>query len=167
VSVDLGQLALVGLLITPGAGALLLAAIPAYRVAAPLNVALCFVTLASATLLYQHRPEATLFLLVDDLNAVFLLIGALVGFTTALFSAGYIAHELQTRRLRSRDLHWRDAHPQEFGDVHEAQELADDRRHERPARIVEHARPDEPQRPPARDDLALTRGEDVLDPLDV
>ena len=28
----------------------------------------------------------------------------LVGFTTSLFSAGYIAHELQARKLRSRDL---------------------------------------------------------------
>jgi hydrogenase-4 component F len=103
-SASVGQLALFGLLATPSLGALLLAAIPAYRVAAPLNVALCVLTLASAALLYGHRPEASLFLLVDDLNTVFLLIGSLVGFTTALFSAGYIAHELQTRRLKPRDL---------------------------------------------------------------
>src|SRR5487761_497087 len=32
------------------------------------------------------------------------MVGSLVGFTTSVFSAGYIAHELQTRRLKSRDL---------------------------------------------------------------
>jgi hydrogenase-4 component F len=35
---------------------------------------------------------------------VFLIVGALVGFTTSLFSAGYIAHEVQARRLKRRDL---------------------------------------------------------------
>ena len=55
-------------------------------------------------LLYSHRPQPSLYLLVDDVNTVFLVVGALVGFTTSVFSAGYIAHELQTRRLRARDL---------------------------------------------------------------
>lgn len=103
-SVTVGNLALAGLLATPLIGALLLAAIPTYRVAAVLNVILCAITLSSAALLYSHRPEPTLYLLVDDLNTVFLIIGTLVGFTTSLFSAGYIAHELQARKLRSRDL---------------------------------------------------------------
>ena len=103
-SASFGSLALAGLLGTPLIGALLLAAIPTYRVAAVLNVVLCAITLACAALLYSHRPEPTLYLLVDDLNTVFLLIGTLVGFTTSLFSAGYIAHELQARKLRSRDL---------------------------------------------------------------
>jgi len=104
VNVTVGTLALAGLLGTPLIGALLLAAIPTYRVAAVLNVILCAITLACAALLYSHRPEPTLYLLVDDLNTVFLIIGTLVGFTTSLFSAGYIAHELQARKLRSRDL---------------------------------------------------------------
>ena len=38
-------------------------------------------------------------LLVDDLNVVFIVLNALVGFTTSLFSASYIAHELETGRL--------------------------------------------------------------------
>jgi hydrogenase-4 component F len=104
VTVAVGTLALAGLLGTPLIGALLLAAIPTYRVAAVLNVILCAITLACAALLYSNRPEPTLYLLVDDLNTVFLIIGTLVGFTTSLFSAGYIAHELQARKLRSRDL---------------------------------------------------------------
>ena len=103
-SASFGQVALAGLLGTPALGALLLAAIPTYRVAALLNVILCALTLASAGVLYWHRPEPSLYLLVDDVNTVFLLVGALVGLTTSVFSAGYIAHELQSRRLRSRDL---------------------------------------------------------------
>ena len=103
-SVSVGTAALIGLLGIPCLGALFLVALPNYRVAAPLNVTLCALTLVSAGLLYSHRPEPSLYLLVDDVNTVFLIIGALVGFTTSIFSAGYIAHELQTRRLRPRDL---------------------------------------------------------------
>ncbi|MGO9594169.1 MAG: hydrogenase 4 subunit F [Steroidobacteraceae bacterium] len=103
-SVSVGTAALTGLLGIPSLGALFLVAIPNYRVAAPLNVTLCALTLVSAASLYSHRPEPSLYLLVDDVNTVFLIVGALVGFTTSVFSAGYIAHELQTRRLRLRDL---------------------------------------------------------------
>ena len=100
----MGQLALTGLLCTPALGAVLLAAIPRYRLAAALNVSLCALTLGCAAALYRHRPEPSLYLLVDDLNTVFLFVGALVGFSTSVFSAGYIAHELQTRRLKTQDL---------------------------------------------------------------
>ncbi len=103
-STSIGVLALWGLLGVPALGALLLAAIPGYRLSAALNVAFCALTLTSAALLYTHRPEPTLYLIVDDFNTVFLIVGALVGFTTSLFSAGYIAHELQGRRLKRRDL---------------------------------------------------------------
>jgi hydrogenase-4 component F len=101
---SLGEIALAGLLGVPALGVVLLAAISRYRIAASLNVALSAATLVAAALLYTQRPEPTLFLLVDDLNTVFLIVGALVGFTTSLFSAGYIAHELQARRLKRRDL---------------------------------------------------------------
>jgi hydrogenase-4 component F len=97
-------MALAGLLGIPALGAVFLAAIPRYRVAAALNVTLCALTLTSAGLLYGHRPEPSLYLLVDDVNAVFLLVGSLVGFSTSVFSAGYIAHELQTGKLKARDL---------------------------------------------------------------
>jgi hydrogenase-4 component F len=103
-SASVGDLALAGLLGFPALGVLLLTAISRYRIAAPLNVVLCGLTLVAAALLYTHRPEPTLYLLVDDFNTVFLIVGALVGFTTSWFSAGYIAHELQGRRLKRRDL---------------------------------------------------------------
>ena len=103
-NLDLGTTALTGLLAVPGAGALVLAAIPSYRIGAALNALTCALTLICASLLYAHRPAPSLYLLVDDLNTVFLIIGALVGFTTSLFSAGYIAHELQTQRLKPHHL---------------------------------------------------------------
>jgi hydrogenase-4 component F len=103
-SASIAELALFGLLGVPALGVLLLAAISRYRIAAPLNIALCALTLVAAALLYAHRPAPTLYLLVDDFNTVFLIVGALVGFTTSLFSAGYIAHEIQSRRLKGRDL---------------------------------------------------------------
>jgi hydrogenase-4 component F len=101
---DIGTAALAGLLGTPALGAVILALVPGYRVSALLNVAFCALTLASAGALYVYRPEPSLYLLVDDVNTAFLVVGALVGFTTSVFSAGYIGHELRTRRLRSRDL---------------------------------------------------------------
>ena len=37
--------------------------------------------------------------IVDEFNIVFIIINTLVGFTTALFSASYIGHEIETGRL--------------------------------------------------------------------
>ena len=40
-----------------------------------------------------------LFLIVDDVNIVFIVLSTFVGFTTSVFSASYIAHELEIGRL--------------------------------------------------------------------
>jgi hydrogenase-4 component F len=103
-TLPLGTIALTGLLCIPGFAVVMLAAIPSYRIAAPLNVAVCALTLTCASLLYAHRPLPSLYLLVDDVNTVFLILGALVGFTTSVFSAGYIAHEIEGGRLKRSDL---------------------------------------------------------------
>jgi hydrogenase-4 component F len=100
----IGEGALAGLLAIPAAGALVLAAIPGYRLSAALNAVVGASTFACACLLYAHRPEPSVYLLVDDVNTVFLIISALVGFTTSVFSAGYIRHELRENRLRPRDV---------------------------------------------------------------
>src|SRR5204863_1027392 len=39
------------------------------------------------------------YLFVDDLNIVFIVLSTFIGFTTSVFSATYIAHELETGRL--------------------------------------------------------------------
>ena len=53
-------------------------------------------------MLYFIRPPGGDYLLVDDLNTVFLIVNAIVGLSTSIFSAGYIAHELATRHLTRR-----------------------------------------------------------------
>ena len=39
------------------------------------------------------------YVLIDDLNIVFIVLNTFVGFTTSIFSASYIAHELESERL--------------------------------------------------------------------
>jgi len=88
------------LLWTPLAGALLLALLPGDRLKALANVAVSLSTLLAALgLLIAPRPPAGTFVLIDDLNIVFIVLGSFVGFTTSVFSASYIAHEITVGRL--------------------------------------------------------------------
>ncbi|HEY7758934.1 MAG TPA: proton-conducting transporter membrane subunit, partial [Burkholderiales bacterium] len=88
------------ILLIPLGSALLLAWLPGYRLTARLNVLATALTFAAAlALLLGGRPAPGPYLLVDDLNIVFIVLGTLVGFTTSLFSASYIQHELDTGRL--------------------------------------------------------------------
>jgi len=87
------------ILLIPICTAGLLALLPGYRLSARLNVLASFLTLLSASLLFAARPEANQYLFVDDLNVVFVVLNTFVGFTTSVFSASYIAHELETGRL--------------------------------------------------------------------
>jgi hydrogenase-4 component F len=90
-----------GVLFIPFITALILAVMPGYRVAAWINVIGAFLTFLSALALLAWQPTGLGRLLkVDDLNIVFLVISALVGFTTSVFSRGYIAHELEIGRLK-------------------------------------------------------------------
>jgi len=96
--------AVAAVLLVPIVAAGLLAALPVYRLSAQLNVLASFLTLIAALLLFAARPEPGQFLLVDDLNVVFIALNALVGFTTSLFSASYIAHEIEIGRLTPTSL---------------------------------------------------------------
>jgi len=87
------------ILLIPICAAGLLALLPGYLLSARLNVLASFLTLLSASLLFGARPEANQYLFVDDLNIVFVVLNSFVGFTTSVFSASYIAHELETGRL--------------------------------------------------------------------
>ncbi len=88
----------------PLAAAALLAAIPNYRLSANLNVLASLLSFLSAIGLLVSRPPDNQYLLIDDLNIVFILLNTFVGFTTSVFSASYIAHELETGRLTRRYL---------------------------------------------------------------
>ena len=77
----------------------LLAALPSYRLSALVNILASFLTLLAALSLFGRRGMPTPYFLVDDLNVVFIVLNTLVGFTTSVFSASYIGHELETGRL--------------------------------------------------------------------
>jgi hydrogenase-4 component F len=87
-------------LLVPLVAAGLLAVFPDYRASARLNVAATLATLAAALSLFVlERPVPGPYLLVDDLNIVFIALTTFVAFTTSVFSASYIAHELEIGRL--------------------------------------------------------------------
>ena len=90
----------VGLVLAiPFASAMLLLRLRGYRLSARLNALSSLLTLLASLSLLAARPAPGDYLLVDDLNIVFIILNAFVGFTTSLFSASYIAHELEIGRL--------------------------------------------------------------------
>ncbi len=91
--------ALTGVLLIPALAATRLAALPGYRMTARLNIVATTATLICAASLFFRRPPTGPYLLVDDLNATFIVLTTFVGFTTSVFSASYIGHELETGRL--------------------------------------------------------------------
>ena len=96
---DPGSFIVRAILIIPAAAAALLAFLPDDRTTARLNILGTLLTLLCAIALLFARPEPNLFLIVDDVNVVFIVLNTFVGFTTSVFSATYIAHELETGHL--------------------------------------------------------------------
>ena len=94
-----GVNALMVLLAIPATAAAALALIPGYRLSAALNMLASLASLTVAGSLFFDRPAGGLYLRVDDLSVVFIVLSAFVGFTTSVFSASYIAHEVEIGRL--------------------------------------------------------------------
>jgi hydrogenase-4 component F len=94
--------ALVGVLVIPATAAVLLAVLPGYRLTARLNVLAALLTFVTASSLFVVDPVSGTYLLVDDLNKVFIVLTTFVGFTTSVFSASYIGHEMEIGRLTPR-----------------------------------------------------------------
>jgi hydrogenase-4 component F len=94
-----GSFVVAAILTIPVLGAVLLALLPDDRTSARINVLATCLTLGCALVLLVERPSPGAFLIVDDLNVVFIVLSTFVGFTTSVFSASYIAHELETGRL--------------------------------------------------------------------
>jgi hydrogenase-4 component F len=91
--------ALDAVLLIPALAAATLALVPGYRLSAALNIAASFATLGASASMILVRPLDGLYLRVDDLSIVFIVLSAFVGFTTSVFSASYIAHEVEAGRL--------------------------------------------------------------------
>jgi len=97
--------ALGAILLIPAMAVVLLALLPDYRLSAGLNVIASLLTLvAAASLLLADWPAPGRYLLIDDFNIVFIVLNTFVGFTTSVYSASYIGHELGTGRLTPRNL---------------------------------------------------------------
>ena len=86
-------------LLIPLVAALLLAVLPGYRLTARINVIATLATFVVALSLFFGRPSESPYFHVDDLNNVFIVLTTFVGFTTSVFSASYIGHELEIGRL--------------------------------------------------------------------
>jgi hydrogenase-4 component F len=91
--------ALAAILLIPALSAAILALMPDYRLTAVLNVVASLLTFLIALSLFVVEPVSGQYLLVDDLNKVFVVLTTFVGFTTSVFSASYIGHEIETGRL--------------------------------------------------------------------
>ena len=97
--------AITAILLIPIGAAALLGLLKDYRLTARLNVLASLLTLLAALSLFVvERPVPGPYLLIDDLNIVFIVLNTFVGFTTSLFSASYIAHEIATGRLTTTHL---------------------------------------------------------------
>jgi hydrogenase-4 component F len=92
------------ILVIPLVTAALLVFIPNYKLSARLNAASALLTLLAALTLLVRKPAPGPYLLVDDLNIVFIVLNTFIGFTTSVFSASYIGHELETGRLTPNKL---------------------------------------------------------------
>src|SRR5437868_7153795 len=101
---DPGSLAVLAILVIPGVAAAWLAVPPDDRTTAWLNVLASLLTFAAALVLLAARPPVGPFLIVDDLNVVFILLSTFIAFTTTVFSRSYIGHELETGRLTPKYL---------------------------------------------------------------
>jgi hydrogenase-4 component F len=90
----------IAILLIPIAAAALFALLPGYRISSRLNVLASGLTfLASLSLFFGDHGGRGPYLFVDDLNIAFIVLNTFVGFTTSVFSASYIGHELETGRL--------------------------------------------------------------------
>ena len=82
--------------------------------AGKLNALASLVTLAAGCSLFFLRPATTRLIFIDDFNIYLVVLTTFVGFTTSVFSAGYIRHELETGRLDAAKLRFYHAMYQAF-----------------------------------------------------
>ncbi len=83
----------------PAAAVLILLFVPNYRIGAALNVLAAGLTFgAGVLLLFAERVRSDI-LIVDDFNIYLITLTTFVAFTTSIFSATYIGHEIEIGRL--------------------------------------------------------------------
>jgi len=87
------------ILVVPAIAVPVLALVSDYRLGAGLNMLASATSLVAAVLLlFVEHPRGDL-IIVDDFNIFLIVLTSFVGFTTSVFSASYIAHEIEIGRL--------------------------------------------------------------------
>jgi hydrogenase-4 component F len=86
-------------LVVPAVAIPVLALVTNYRAGALINVCVSGITFVGGLLLLASERIRSDLLIVDDFNIFLIVLTTFVGFTTSIFSASYIAHELETGRL--------------------------------------------------------------------
>jgi hydrogenase-4 component F len=100
----------------PLAGAVALAFVRDHRIGGWTNAGFSLATLAAALLLLVvEPPEHSPFVFIDGFNTYLVILTTFVGFTTAWFSAGYVANEVAAERLTRRYLRFYHAMYQVLG----------------------------------------------------
>jgi hydrogenase-4 component F len=90
---------LYAILLIPAVAVVVLVLIPSYRIGAVLNMLASGLTfMAGTSLLLVDRYRSDI-LIVDDFNIYLVTLTTFVAFTTSIFSASYIGHELEIGRL--------------------------------------------------------------------
>ncbi len=92
------------LIAIPAVAAIAVALVPEYRRSAVINVSASGATFLFSLILLIVEPESGGYLFVDDLNIVFVVLSTFIGFTTSVYSASYIDHEIETGRLTSTNV---------------------------------------------------------------
>ena len=83
----------------PAAAVVILAFVPNYRLGAAFNVIAAGLTFGAGVLLLFTEHVRTDILIVDDFNIYLVTLTTFVAFTTSIFSATYIGHEIEIGRL--------------------------------------------------------------------
>jgi hydrogenase-4 component F len=86
-------------IVIPFLASAILAVVPGYRLTAGLNVLASFLTMLAGLNLLRNANSIDHYLIIDDVNIVFIVLSTFVGFTAAWFSASYIGHEIETGRI--------------------------------------------------------------------
>jgi hydrogenase-4 component F len=92
------------ILLVPAVAVVVLAVVPGYRLGAALNVLTAGLTFAAGVSLLFTPNYRSDILIVDDFNVYLVTLTTFVAFTTSIFSASYISHELEIGRLTPKFL---------------------------------------------------------------
>lgn len=88
--------------------------VPRYRVAALINSGASAATFFASLVLFGEVGVSSPLIVLDEFNVYLVMLTAFIGLTTSIFSAGYIGHEIEQRRLKRLNIRFYHAMYQAF-----------------------------------------------------